>query len=108
MTGVKTDPGSGNVTLEGTLSSSVVVEPKIENGNFRLVIPENGIQLVGFSLPRDSAQQQLDDATKDLNDNALKVRANSVQVTNDGVQMSLSATNSDIPTAGGGTRFSNL
>ncbi len=108
VTGVKTDPGSGKVTLEGTLSSSVVVEPKIENGKLRLVIPENGIQLVGFSLPRDSAQQQLDDATKDLNDNTLNVRANSVQVTNDGVEMNLSAKNSDIPTGGGDTCFSNL
>jgi hypothetical protein len=108
VTGVKTDPGSGKVTLEGTLGSSVVVEPKIENGNFRLVIPENGIQLVGFSLPQDSAQQQLDDATKDLNDNALKVRVNSVQVTNTGVEMNLSAKNSDIPKGGGDTCFSNL
>jgi hypothetical protein len=107
VTGVKTDPGSGKVTLEGELSSSVVVEPKIENGNFRLVIPENGIQLVEFSLPRDSAQRQLDDATKVLNDNALNVRANSVQVTNDGVKMNLSARNSDIPTGGGDTCFSN-
>src|ERR1700733_2106128 len=64
VTGVKTDPGSGKVTLEGTLDSSVVVEPKLENGNLRLVIPDNGIQLIGFSMPRDSAQQQLDDKTK--------------------------------------------
>jgi LmeA-like phospholipid-binding len=108
VTGVKTDPGSGKVTLEGMLGSSVVVEPKLENGNIRLVIPDNGIQLVGFSLPKDSAQQQLDDAVKDLNDNALKVRAVSVQVTNDGAQMNLSAKNSDIPTGGGDTCFSNL
>jgi hypothetical protein len=106
--GVKTDPGSGTVTLEGTLGSSVVIEPRIENGNLRLVIPEDGIELVEFSLPRDSAQQELDDATKDLNDNALNVRADSVQVTNDGVELHLSAKNSDIPTGGEDTCFSNL
>lgn len=106
--GVKTDPGSGKVTLEGTLDSSVVVEPKIENGKLRLLIPENGIQLVGFSLPRDSAQQELDDAINDLNDNALNVHADSVHVTNDGVQLHLSASNSDIPTGGEDSCFSNL
>ncbi|MFZ0833289.1 MAG: DUF2993 domain-containing protein, partial [Mycobacterium sp.] len=106
--GVKTDPAAGKVTLEGTLGSSVVVEPKLENGNLRLIIPEDGIELVGFSLPKDSAQQELDDATKDLNDNALNVRADSVQVTSDGVQVHLSARNSDIPTGGEDTCFSSL
>ena len=109
-TGVKTDPGSGKITLEGTLDSTVVLEPKLENGNFRLVIPENGIQLVGFSLPRDSAQHQLDDVTKDLNRNDLNVRVTSVKVTNDGLEMNLSARNSTIPKGGGGKDpcFSNL
>jgi hypothetical protein len=107
--GVKTDPRSGTVTLEGTLGSGVVIEPRIENGNLRLVIPENGIDLVDFSLPRDSAQQELDDATKELNNNALNVRADSVQVTNDGVKVHLSAKNSDIPAGGGeDSCFSNL
>jgi hypothetical protein len=112
VTGVKTDPGSGKITLEGMLDSTVVLQPKLENGNFRLVIPENGIELVGFSLPRDSAQQQLDDATKDLNNNDLNVRVTSVKVTNDGLEMNLSARNSAIPKGGGGGRedpcFSNL
>src|ERR1700726_2865661 len=108
VTGVKTDPGSGKVTLEGTLDSSVVVEPKLENGNLRLVIPDNGIQLIGFSMPRDSAQQQLDDMTKDVNDNSMKVHVDSVQVTNDGVAMHLSAKNTDIPAGGGDACFSNL
>jgi hypothetical protein len=108
VTGVKTDPGSGTVTLVGTLDSSVVVEPKLENGKLRLVIPDNGIQLIGFSMPRDSAQQQLDDMTKDLNDNSMKVHVDSVQVTNDGVAMNLSAKNTDIPAGGGDACFSNL
>jgi hypothetical protein len=108
VSGVKTDPGSGTVTLQGTLDSSVVVEPKLENGNLRLVIPDNGIQLIGFSMPKDSAQQQLDDMTKDLNDNSMKVHVDSVQVTNDGVAMHLSATNTDIPAGGGDACFSNL
>jgi len=107
--GVKTDPASGKVTIEGTLDSSVVVEPKIENGKLRLLIPDNGIQLVGFSLPRDSAQTELDDAMKDLNSNELNVHPDSVRVTNDGVELKLSAKNSNIPTGGGEDKcFSDL
>lgn len=107
--GVKTDPASGKITIEGTLDSSVVVEPKVENGKLRLLIPDNGIQLVGFSLPKDSAQQELDDGIKDLNNNELGVHADSVQVTNDGVVMKLSAKNSNIPSGGGEDAcFSNL
>ena len=107
--GVKTDPASGKITIEGTLDSSVVLQPKIENGKLRLLIPDDGIKLVGFSLPRDSAQQELDDATKDLNDNQLNVHADSVQVTNDGVELKLSARNSNIPSGGGeDTCFSSL
>src|ERR1700757_2218442 len=66
VTGIKTDPSAGTITVEGIIGTHLVVKPVVDNGGLRLVIVDNGISLnIPFlgtvTVPTDSVQSTLDE-----------------------------------------------
>lgn len=108
VTDVKTDPSAGTVTVEGAFDVSITVQPKAENGDLRLVIPENGIKVPIGSIPRESLQETLDEKTKEINDNDLGIKVTKAEVTNDAVILEFGAQNSTVPTGGTDPCFADL
>lgn len=101
VTGVKTNPSTGTIELDGGLGS-LIAKPQIVNGGLSL-------QVVGLSGPvlrplSDMVQRMLDAFTTALTDNyPWGIRADSVLVTNDGVVSQLSTNNVSIPRRSSGT-----
>jgi hypothetical protein len=109
VTGVTTDQSAGTVTVHGTFGISVTVQPKVENGGLRLVIPQDGIKIPIGSIPRESVQSTLDDKTKKISDNNLNIKVvEPVEITNDAVTLHFSAKDSAIPLQGTDKCFANL
>jgi LmeA-like phospholipid-binding len=106
VTGVKTDPSAGTITVEGILNSSISVKPETTaDGGIRLVIQPDSFKLGGeWNLPQENLQKKLDEMTGKLTDNELNIRVDSLEVLNDSVVGKFSAKNVDIPNrhAGGG------
>jgi hypothetical protein len=105
---VTTNPSARTVTVQGQFGFSITVQPTVENGGLRLVIPDNGIQTLIGSIPKDTVQSALDDKTKSITDNSLNIKVQSVDITNDAVSLHLAATNSTIPLQSTDPCFANL
>jgi hypothetical protein len=99
VTGVKTDPSAGTITMEGILHSSISVKPETTaDGGIRLVIQPDSFKLGGeLNLPEENLQKKLDEMTGKLTDNELNIRMDSLEVLNDSVVGKFSAKNVDIP-----------
>jgi hypothetical protein len=109
VTGVTTDPSAGTVTVHGTLGISVTVQPKVENGGLRLVIPQDGIKVPIGSIPRESVQSTLDEKTKKISENNLNIKVvEPVEIANDAVTLHFSAKDSAIPLQSTDKCFANL
>jgi hypothetical protein len=106
---VKTDPSAGTVTVEGSFDISITVQPKVENGNLRLVIPENGIKIPIGSIPRESVQETLDEKTKKISDSDLNIKVvEPVEVLNDAVVLHFAAKDSTVPLGSSDPCFADL
>jgi hypothetical protein len=106
---VTTNPSAGTVTVHGGFGFSITVQPKVENGGLRLVIPDNGIQTLIGSIPKDSVQSMLDDKTKSITDNSLNIKVvEPIEITSDAVTLHFSANNSAIPLQSTDPCFANL
>ncbi|MBV9513484.1 MAG: LmeA family phospholipid-binding protein [Mycobacteriaceae bacterium] len=109
VTGVTTDPAAGTVTVQGQFGISVTVQPKVENGGLRLVIPQDGIKIPIGSIPRESVQSTLDAKTKSITDNSLNIKVvDPVEIANDAVTLHFAANNSSIPLQSTDNCFANL
>ncbi|MDT5349164.1 MAG: hypothetical protein QOH91_2451, partial [Mycobacterium sp.] len=107
---VVTRPNDGTIELKGKLGDDMVVKPVVSGGGIELQIQSFNVLI--FSLPKESAQSQLNKYTSDATKNLpLGIHADSVQVTSDSVIAHFSTQNATIP-AGGTTPkdpcFANL
>jgi len=106
---VTTNPSAGTVTVQGGFGFSLTVQPKVDNGGLRLVIPDNGIQTLIGSIPKDSVQSALDDKTKAITDNSLNIKVvEPVEISSDAVTLHFSTTNAAIPLQTTDPCFANL
>ncbi|WP_082929873.1 DUF2993 domain-containing protein [Mycobacterium sp. 1164966.3] len=105
---VTAHPNDGTVELKGMLDN-MVVKPVVSGGGIELQI--QSFNALGFSLPKESAQSQLDKYTSDATKNLpLGIHADSVQVTSDSLVAHFVTQNATIPTGGSNKNscFSNL
>jgi hypothetical protein len=92
---VTTHPNDGTVELKGMLDN-MVVKPVVSGGGIELQI--QSFNALGFSLPKESAQSQLDKYTSDATKNLpLGIHADSVEVTSNSVVAHFSTQNATIP-----------
>jgi LmeA-like phospholipid-binding len=95
---VTAHPNDGTIELKGMLDN-MVVKPGLSGGGIELKI--QSFNALGFSLPKESAQSQLDKYTSDATKNLpLGIHADSVQVTADSLVAHFSTQNATIPTGG--------
>jgi hypothetical protein len=107
VTGVKTDPSAGTITVQGISDSQIVVKPEIieqptaefPNGGIRLTIQPNGFKIPGgYDFPRETLQSTLDEKTSKITENKLGIKpVPPVEITNDAVKLRFSAQNANIP-----------
>jgi LmeA-like phospholipid-binding len=105
---VTTHPNDGTVELKGMLDN-MVVKPVVSGGGIELQIQT--FNALGFSLPKESAQSQLDKYTSDATKNLpLGIHADKVEVTSNSVVAHFITQNATIPTGGKSkdSCFSNL
>jgi len=106
---VTTHPSDGTVELKGKLGDDMVVKPVPSGGGIEFQI--QSLNVFGFSLPKESAQSQLDKYTSDATKNLpLGIHSDSVQVTDNSVVFHFVSQNATIPAGGTSkdTCFSNL
>ncbi|WP_099037959.1 LmeA family phospholipid-binding protein [Mycobacterium neglectum] len=103
VTGIRTDPSTGIVTLAGMFDSSIAVKPETTaDGGIKLEIQPDGFTLGGdLDLPAEDLQSKLDEMTSELTDNEYNLRADSLEVTDSGVTAEFSASDIDIPASDG-------
>lgn len=92
---VTTHPNDGTVELKGMLDN-MVVKPVVSGSGIELQI--QSFNALGFSLPKESAQSQLNKYTSDATKNLpLGIHADSVEVTSNSLVAHFSTQNATIP-----------
>jgi LmeA-like phospholipid-binding len=106
LSGVKTNPSDGTVTLNGTFGD-IVAKPQVTNNKLTMqVVSLSGL---GFVLPTESVQPILDKFTDKLaSDLPLGIHADSVQLTDTAVVGRFSTQNARIPSQSQDPCFANL
>lgn len=105
-------PNDGTIELKGKLGDDMVVKLGVSGGGIQMQIVSLDVLGGLISLPKESAQSQLDKYMSDATTNLpLGIHADSVEVTSDSVIAHFSTQNATIP-AGGNTPkdpcFANL
>lgn len=95
---VKLNTSNGTVEVGGGLAG-VTIKPIIRDNGIALEIED--LTGLGFALPRDDIQGELDSFTDDLkNDYPLDIKAESIEVTEDGVVAKFATQNATIKSDG--------
>jgi hypothetical protein len=109
VSGVTTNPSDGTIELHGALGSSIIAKPQVVNNAISLrVVSLTGL---GFTLPREGVQSELDAFTNQLAKNfPLGIHADTVQVTDSGMAAHFSTRNASIGqgSSGQGACITNL
>lgn len=95
---VKLNPSDGTVEVGGGLAG-VTIKPITRNDGIALEIED--LTGLGFALPRDDIQKELDSFTDDLNKNyPLDIKADSIEVTDAGIVAKFSTQNATLSNDG--------
>lgn len=95
---VQLSPSDGTVEV-GSGLAGFVVKPEIKDGGIRFKLEK--LTGLGFALPEDEIQPELDGFTDDLNDNyPLDIKAESIEVTEEGVVAKFATQNATIKSDG--------
>lgn len=95
---VKLNPSNGTVEVGGGLAG-VTIKPITRDDGIALEIED--LTGLGFALPRDDIQEELDSFTDDLNKNyPLDIKADSIEVTEAGIVAKFSTQNATISNDG--------
>jgi hypothetical protein len=96
---VKLNSSNGTVEVGGGLAG-VTIKPITRDNGIALEIED--LTGLGFALPKDDIQKELDSFTDDLNKNyPLDIKADSIEVTDAGIVAKFSTTNATIKNDGG-------
>jgi hypothetical protein len=103
---VKLNPSNGTVEVGGGLAG-VTIKPITRNNGIALEIED--LTGLGFALPKDDIQSELDSFTDDLNKNyPLDIKADSIEVTDAGIVAKFSTQNATIKGSGNNECLDNL